>query len=112
MGHMFLIIVDACSKWLDAYILSTISSSKTIETLRTVFATHGLPQTIVTDNGPSFTSEEFKQFMEKNGIKHITSALYHPSSNGQAERAVKTLKQGIKRTPGESVQERMSRFFI
>ena len=112
MGHMFLIIVDACSKWLDAYILSTISSSKTIETLRTVFATHGLPQTIVTDNGSSFTSEEFKQFMEKNGIKHITSAPYHPSSNGQAERAVQTLKQGIKRTPGESVQERMSRFLF
>ena len=104
--------IKGVSVYVDAYILSTISSSKTIETLRTVFATHGLPQTIVTDNGSSFTSEEFKQFMEKNGIKHITSAPYHPSSNGQAERAVQTLKQGIKRTPGESVQERMSRFLF
>ena len=112
MGHMFLVIVDACSKWLDAYIMSTITSSKTIETLRTVFATHGLPQAIVTDNGSSFTSEEFKRFMDCNGIKHITSAPYHPSSNGQAERAVQTLKLGIKRTPGENVQEKMSRFLF
>ena len=91
--------------------MSTITSSKTIETLRTVFATHGLPQTIVTD-GSLFTSEEFKQFMDCNGIKHITSAPYHPSSNGQAERAVQTLKLGIKRTPGDTVQEKMSIFLF
>ena len=102
----FLVIVDACSKWLDAYIMSTITSSKTIETLKTVFATYGLPQTIVTDNDSSFTSEEFKRFMDNNGIKHITSAPYHPSSNGQAERPVQTLKQGIKRTPGANVQKK------
>ena len=111
MGRV-LVIVDACSKWLDAYIMSTITSSKTIETLKTVFATHGLLQTIVTDNGSSFTSEKFKRFMDNNGIKHITSAPYHPSSNGQAERAVQTLKQGIKRTPGANVQEKNVQIFI
>ena len=110
MGDMFLIIVDACSIWLDAYILSTISSSKTIETLRTVFATQFAANDCHRQRS-SFTSEEFK-LMEKNGIKHITSAPYHPSSNGQAERAVQTLKQGIKRTAGESVLERMSRFLF
>ena len=90
-GTHVLVIVNACSKWLDAYIMSTITSSKTIETLRTVFAIHGLLQMIVTDNGGSFTSEEFKRFMENNGIKHVTSAPYHPSSNDQAERAIQTL---------------------
>ena len=112
MGHMFLVIVDAHSKWLDAYIMSTITSSKTIEILRTVFATNGLPQTVVTDNGTSFTSQEFKTFMHRNGIRHTTSAPYHPSSNGQAERAVQTLKQGIKRTPGDSIQEKLSKFLF
>ena len=50
--------------------------------------------------------------MDCNGIKHITSAPYHPSSNSQAKRAVQTLKLGIKRTPGENVQEKMSRFLF
>ena len=49
-----------------------------IEKLRMIFATHGLPQKIVTDNEPSFTSDEFKRFVEGNGIKHVTSAPYHP----------------------------------
>ena len=70
---MFLVIVDA-HKWLDVQIMQSIASSKTIEKLRTVFATHGIPQKVVTDNGPSFTISEFRDFMSRNGIKHITSA--------------------------------------
>ena len=112
MGQMFLVIVDAHSKWLDTHIMSSITSSKTIEVLRTVFATHGLPQKIVTDNGPSFTSQEFREFMSANGIKHITSSPYHPSTNGLAERSVQTVKQGIKRTKGSSIQERLSKFLF
>lgn len=112
MGHMFLVIVDAYSKWLDAHIMPSITSTKTIEVLRSVFATHGLPQTIVTDNGPSFVSQEFSNFMSQNGIKHIKSAPYHPSTNGQAERSVQTLKKGLKRVKGATVQERLSRFLF
>ena len=112
MGHMFLVIVDVHSKWLDAHIMSSITSAKTIVTLRSVFATHGLPRVIVTDNGSSFTSEEFKTFVCKNGIKHVTSAPYHPSTNGEVERAVQTLKRDLKRTPGNSVQERLTRFLF
>ena len=80
--------------------------------LRSVFVIHGLPLVIVTDNGSAFTSEEFKMFIRKNGIKHVTSASYHPSTNGQAERAVQTLKRGLKCTTGNSVQEKLSRFIF
>ena len=72
---MFLILVDSNSKWLDVHIMSNISS---IEKLRMIFATHGLPQKIVTDNGPSFTSDELQRFVEANGITHVTSSPYHP----------------------------------
>ena len=112
LGHTYLVIVDAHSKWIDAHIMSSITSEKTIETLRSVFATHGLPQMIVSDNGASFTSDEFRTFTRKNGIRHVTSAPYHPSTNGQAERAVQTVKQGIKRTPGKTIQERLSKFLF
>jgi len=64
------------------------------------------------DNGPSFKSDEFRSFLSNNGITHVTSAPYHPSTNGLAERAVQTLKRGLKRTPGATVQEKLSRFLL
>ena len=57
-----------------------------------MFATHGLPETVVSDNGTAFTSAEFRTFLKKNGIKQITFAPYHPATNGLAERAVQTQK--------------------
>ena len=112
MGHMFLILVDAHSKWLDVHLMQSISSANTIEKPRMVFATHGLPRKVVTDNGSSFTSEEFRAFMSENGITQITTSPYHPSSNGLAERAVQTVKHGLKATKGDSLQERLSKFLF
>ena len=60
----------------------------TIEKLRVTFATHGIPVTVVTDNGTNFTSREFENFMKSNGIAHVKTAPYHPASNGLAEKAV------------------------
>ena len=112
MGHMFLVLVDAHSKWMDVVMMQSITSRQTIEKLRNIFATHGLPKKIVTDNGPSFVSQEFKEFMSQNGILHITSAPYHPSTNGLAERAVQSFKLGVKRITGSSMQERLTKFLF
>ena len=92
--------------------MPSITSTQTIENLRIVFANHGLPQKVVTDNGSSFTSEEFRTIMSHNGIMHVTTAPYHPSSNGLAERAVQTFKQGLRRTSGSFLQERLSKFLF
>ena len=56
----------------------------------------GLAEQLVSDNGPQFTSDEFRRFMEMNGIRHVTDASYHPSTNGLAERLVQSFKNGIK----------------
>ena len=72
---------------------------------------HGLPETIVSDTGTAFTSSEFQEFLRSNGIEHLRSAPYHLSSNGLAERAVQTVKAGVKRLKG-SLEVRLSRFLF
>ena len=86
------------SKYIDAHVVSAATTSATLTKLRQTFAILGLPSTVVSDNGSCFCSEEFEQFCRANGIKHIKSSPYHPSSNGLAERAVQTVKAGLKKT--------------
>ena len=112
-GKMILITTDAYSKWIDAQIVNTATSGVTIEHLRTLFATHGIPEVLVSDNGTQFTSTEFEVFMRKNGICHVRVSPYHPSSNGLAERAVKTVKEGLKKCGStESLQCSISRILF
>ena len=109
-GKMLLVLVDAHSKWLDVIPARSATSTVTIEKLRTIFATHGIPRKIVTDNGSVFTSDEFSTFMKKNGIVHTLTSPYHPASNGLAERGVQTFKNGISKLKEGSVETRLARF--
>ena len=62
------------------------------------FAHFGYPHTLVTDNAPTFTSEEFQEFLRERGILHMRGAPYHPATNGQAERLVQTFKQSLRKS--------------
>jgi transposase InsO family protein len=112
MGEMLLIVVDAYSKFIEVGIMKQTTSSATIRKLREIFAEHGLPDMIVSDNGANFTSREFAAFMQSNGIVHVKTAPYHPSSNGLAERAVQTVKEGVKKTAGDSFHMKLHRFLL
>ena len=72
------------------------TTAHTITALRRIFATHGLPEQIVSDNGPQFLSADFEEFTRTNGIKHSWSSPYHPASNGEAERFVRTFKEAMR----------------
>ena len=111
-GKMFLVTIDAHSRWIEAACTPTTSSSVVIEELKTVFARFGLPETIVTDNGPGFVSQEFELFLKSNGIKHRTSAPYHPASNGLAERAVQIVKKGLKKVTTGSISSRLAKVLM
>ena len=87
-GKYYFLVVDAHSKWPEIVEMSSTTTEKTITVLRCMFAQFGLPHQVVSDNGPRFTSEEFKRFMRSNGIKHIPSTPYHPATNGAVERLV------------------------
>ena len=89
-GKMYLIIVDAHSKWPEVVELSSTSAASTILHLLSLFARFGLPEQRVSDYGPPFNSEDFATFMKGNGIKHIRSSPYQPATNGLAEKFVPT----------------------
>lgn len=91
-----LVIVDAHTKWVEAYPTHDITSATTIRLLQETFSRFGLPITIVSDNGSQFRSFELNQFLKNNGINHKYTASYHPATNGQAERYVQTIKRRIK----------------
>ena len=91
-GRMFFVLVDAHSKWPEVVEMKSTTAEKTIEVMITLFGSYGIPEQVVSDNGPQFTSEEFAEFMRRNCIKHIRSTPYHPSTNGLAERFVQTFK--------------------
>ena len=82
MGQMFLIVIDACLKWMEIEIVKSATAQNTIKHLRMIFARFGLPKVLVSDNGTCFTSSDFSEFTSKNGIKHLHITPYHPSPNG------------------------------
>ena len=92
------------SKWPEVIEMNSSTTTKTIETLRHVFAVHGLPEQLVSDNGAQFVSDEFSHFMKENGIKHLRSAPYNPATNGLAERFIQTFKRAMKAGMRENVQ--------
>ncbi len=92
-GSHYLLTVDYFSKYMEVDKLPSMSSTSTIETLKSQVCRHGIPERLRTDNGPQFSSREFSVFCEDYGIQHVTSSPNYPQSNGEAERAIQTVKK-------------------
>ena len=93
----YLLCVDYCSKYPEIAKLPQMTSKHVIIALKSIFARHGIPDEVMSDNGPQFTSEEFRQFAEEWEFKHTTSSPGFPQSNGQSERAIQTIKNLLKK---------------
>lgn len=96
-GKDYLIIQDYYSKWLKILKLKDKTANEVILSLKTVFATHGIPKTVVCDYQP-FSSYEFKLFAQQWNLDITTSFPHYPRSNGQAERAVQVAKKLLKKS--------------
>lgn len=94
---MWLVCVDSFSQFPYVSSMSNTTTEDTISALSAIFAIEGIPNTIVSDNGPQLTSEKFKEFCNTHGIKHVTTTPFHPASNGLAERFVRTFKTSVKK---------------
>ena len=111
-GTMFLVIIDAHSKWMEVIPMKSATTLTTTQRLRMVFSRFGIPESIISDNGPQFSSSEFEQFCRKNGIRHIRVSPYHPASNGLAERAVQTFKQRFQKHTEGTIQDQIARLLF
>ena len=112
LNYMFLVMIDAHMKWLEAIPICGATSQLTIQQLQTIFTHFGLPDTVVTDNDTCFVSIEFEQFLSENGIHHWKTAPYHPASNSLAERAMQILKQRLKKIKNGSMEERLAKILF
>ena len=112
---MFLVVVNAHSKWPEVIPLSSTTISKTMKVLHDLFTRFGIPEQIVSNNGPQFASKEFQAFIKSNDIHHITSAPYHPAKSAtqlaqlgerrSAERKVVSSNPGRTNTKGLEITE-------
>ncbi|CAM1314346.1 Uncharacterised protein r2_g2494 [Pycnogonum litorale] len=97
-GRQLLILFDAGSKWLEAKFMQSTTSNATLRTLYEWFSRYGFPVQVHTDGGPQFTSNEFTEKMKDWGIKLSVSPPYRPSCNGSAERAVRIVKESLRKS--------------
>ncbi len=89
----YLVVVDYYSRYIELSKLENTSSASIINHLKSIMARHGVPEALVSDNGPQFSSKEFVLFAKDYGFSHVTSSPGHASGNGEVERAVRTVKE-------------------
>ena len=88
----FVVIIYYYSNFIEVERTKNTSSQSVIQVLKTIFGRHGIPDTVVSDNGPAYASEEFKKFADDWESSHVTTSPHYPQSNGKAESAVKHVR--------------------
>ena len=97
-GQHYLIMVDYYSNFIEADRLKQTTSEHVIEICKSQFARHGIPNTLVSDNGPQFSSHQFDQFSIQYQFDHQPSSPHYPQSNGKVEKAVQTVKNLLRKS--------------
>ncbi len=96
-GKHYLVAVDYYSRYLELEELQRQTSDDVIRVLKTMFARHGVPMFVFSDNGPCYAAAQFAAFANAYGFTHTTSSPRYAQSNGAAERAVQTAKNLLKK---------------
>lgn len=97
-GSEYLLCVDYFSKYPEIMRLTDTTSKGVITAMKSIYARHGIPDILVSDNAPQYASAEFKSFAESWEFSHVTSSPHYAQSNGQAEKAVQTVKRLLKKS--------------
>ena len=92
-GKDYIIVIDYYSKFVEVTHLYNTISKSVIKAIKKIFIIHGIPPQVFSDNGPQYTSKEFKQFSREWDFIHDTSSPEYPQSNGLVERSIQTVKR-------------------
>ena len=93
----YVLVVDYYSNYFEVAKLSNTKSPSVIQHIKSIFARHGIPEVVISDNGPQYSPKEFSEFAKSWEFKHQTSSPMYPQSNGLAERTVQTVKNLLKK---------------
>ena len=99
-GVNYILLIDYFSRYPEVVKLTSTTSGSIITALKSIFSRHGVPEVLVSDNGPQYASQEFASFARKYDFAHVTSSPRFPQSNGQAEQTVQTVKKLLWRFRG------------
>ena len=100
-GKNYLLVIDYLSNYPEIALLTSMSATCVI---KHIFARHGIPQIVYSDNGPSYSCKEFQCFAEEYDFKHVTSSPLYAQSNGKAEKGVHIVKQLLKKAQESNSQ--------
>ena len=95
-GEYLLVTIDAYSRFPEVEIVQSPAAKGTISKLDRIFATHGIPKILKSDNGPPFFGNEFKAYMQENGITHQKITPFWPQANSEDENFMKPLTKAIR----------------
>ena len=97
-GNRFILVVsDYATQYPEAIPLRNISAGKIAEVLIDIFARHGIPEEILTDQGTNFTSALLGELYRLMGIKVLRTSPYHPQVDELVERFNQTLKAMLRK---------------
>ncbi|KAK3527067.1 hypothetical protein QTP86_008648 [Hemibagrus guttatus] len=97
----YLVTVDYYSRYFELDRLHSTTSAAVIHKLKAAFARHGIPETVISDNGPQYSSGEFESFAKAWEFTHTTTSPYYPQSSGLAEKSVHTAKMLLEKAKAD-----------
>lgn len=104
----YLVTVDYYSRYFELDKLSSTTSTAVIDKLKAAFAQHGIPEAVISDNGPQYSSGEFAAFARTWEFKHTNTSPYYPQSNGLAEKSVQTAKMLLEKAKADKRDPHLS----
>ncbi|GFR05217.1 retrovirus-related Pol polyprotein from transposon 17.6 [Trichonephila clavata] len=110
-GKEHLLMIDYLSKYVKLKPLNSTTAQSVITVMKSIYATHGIPEDLVSDGGPPFNSNLMTNFFREWGIKHHVTPHHFSRANGQIERAVQTVKNSLTKAAEEGKDLR-NRFHI